>query len=134
MGALAERLIAHPLITVPLILAGMLALAAPAGALRLGAPDASELPASSPARKAVQMVERTVGPGWSAPFVIVASAGEGTITTPRRLQALMRWQEAIAHEPGVAAVLGPASVTGARRKLARQWRRSRPERGGAAGE
>ncbi len=117
-GALAERLIAHPAITVPLILAGMMALAAPAGALRMGPPDAAELPASSPVRHAVQMVERTIGPGWSAPFVIVASARDGAITTPRRLQALMWWQEAVAREPGVAAVLGPASVAGAREKLA----------------
>ncbi len=117
-GALAERLIAHPAITVPLILAGMLALAAPAGALRLGPPDAAELPDSSPARRAVQMVERTIGPGWSAPFVIVASARDGAITTPQRLRALMRWQEGIARQPGVAAVLGPASVAGARLKLA----------------
>jgi putative drug exporter of the RND superfamily len=118
MGALAERLIAHPAITVPLILAGMLALAAPAGALRMGPPDAAELPASSPARQAVGMVERTIGPGWSAPFVIVASARDGAITTPERLQALMKWQEGIARAPDVAAVLGPASVAGARVKLA----------------
>ena len=117
-GALAERLIAHPAITVPLILAGMLALAAPAGALRMGPPDASELPSSSPARQAVRMVERTIGPGWSAPFVIVASARDGAITTPRRLQALIKWQEGIARAPDVAAVLGPASVTGAQVKLA----------------
>jgi RND superfamily putative drug exporter len=116
-GALAERLIAHPAITVPLILLGMLALAAPAGALRMGPPDASELPASSPARIAVRMVERTIGPGWSAPFVIVASAERGAITTPQRLRALMHWQESIAREPDVAAVLGPASVAGAQRKL-----------------
>ena len=118
LGALAERLIAHPAITVPLILAGMLALAAPAGALRMGPPDAAELPASSPARQAVEMVEHTVGAGWSAPFVIVASARDGAITTPRRLQALMKWQETIARDPDVAAVLGPASVAGARSKLA----------------
>ena len=116
-GALAERLIAHPAITVPLILAGMLALAAPAGALRMGPPDASELPTSSPARVAVRMVERTIGPGWSAPFVIVTSADSGAITTPQRLRALMRWQEEIAREPDVAAVLGPASVAGAEREL-----------------
>jgi RND superfamily putative drug exporter len=116
-GALAERLIAHPAITVPLILLGMLALAAPAGALRMGPPDASELPASSPARIAVRMVERTIGPGWSAPFVIVASAERGAITTPQRLRALMHWQESIAREPDVTAVLGPASVAGAQRKL-----------------
>ncbi|MGH2880214.1 MAG: MMPL family transporter, partial [Solirubrobacteraceae bacterium] len=118
LGALAERLIAHPAITVPLILAGMLALAAPAGALRMGPPDAAELPASSPARQAVRMVESTIGAGWSAPFVIVASARDGAITTPQRLRALMKWQERIAHEPDVAAVLGPASVAGARSKLA----------------
>jgi RND superfamily putative drug exporter len=117
-GAVAERLIAHPAITVPVILLGMLALAAPAGALRMGPPDASELPASSPARIAVTMVERTIGPGWSAPFVIVASAQRGAMTTPERLSALMHWQESIAREPDVAAVLGPASVAGARRKLA----------------
>jgi putative drug exporter of the RND superfamily len=117
-GALGERLIAHPAITAPLILLGMLALAAPAGALRMGPPDASELPSSSPASVAVRMVERTIGPGWSAPFVIVASAERGAITTPQRLRALMRWQEEIAHQPDVAAVLGPASVEGARRELA----------------
>ncbi len=117
-GALAERLIAHPAITVPLILVGMLALASPAGALRMGPPDASELPASSPAGVAMRMVEHTIGPGWAAPFVIVASAQHGAITTPERLRALMRWQEQIAHEPDVAAVFGPASVAGAQRELA----------------
>jgi putative drug exporter of the RND superfamily len=118
LGALAERLIAHPAITVPLILAGMMTLAAPAGALHMGPPDAAELPASSPARQAVRMVERTIGPGWSAPFVIVASAHDGAITTAARLRALMKWQETIARSPDVAAVLGPASVAGARSKLA----------------
>ncbi len=118
VGALAERLIAHPAITVPLILAGMLALAAPAGALHMGPPDAAELPASSAARRAVEMVERTIGPGWSAPFVIVASARDGAITTTARLRALIRWQETTARAPDVAAVLGPASVAGAQVKLA----------------
>ena len=116
-GVLAERLIGRPAITIPLILIGMLALAAPAGALRMGPPDASELPASSPARIAVAMVQRTIGPGWSAPFVIVASADHGAITTPKRLRALMAWQERLARETDVAAVLGPASVAGAQRKL-----------------
>ena len=116
--ALAERLIAHPAVTVPVILAVMLAMAAPAGALQMGPPDAAELPASSPARIAVAMVERTIGPGWSAPFVIIASAKRGAITTPQRLRAMIGWQEQVAREPDVAAVLGPASVTGAQRKLA----------------
>jgi RND superfamily putative drug exporter len=117
-GALAERLIAHPAITVPLLLAGMLALAAPAGALSMGPPSAAELPSSNPARIAVGMVERTIGPGWSAPFVIVAKANSGAMTTTQRIDALAHWQEAIAREPDVAAVLGPASVAGAQRELA----------------
>jgi len=117
-GRLADRLIAHPAITVPLLLAGMLALAAPAGALRMGPPSAAELPASDPARIAMGMVERTIGPGWSAPFVIVASADSGAMTTTQRIDALAHWQEAIAREPDVAAVLGPASVAGAQRELA----------------
>jgi RND superfamily putative drug exporter len=118
LGTLADSLIARPAITVPLILGGMLVLAVPAGALRMGPPDAAELPASSPARHAVAMVEHTIGPGWSAPFVIVAGARDGAITSPKRLQALMKWQEAVAREPDVAAVLGPASVAGAQGKLA----------------
>jgi putative drug exporter of the RND superfamily len=118
VALLAERLIAHPAITVPAILAGMMVLAAPAGALRMGPPDAGELPAASPARQAVRMVERTIGAGWSAPFVVVASAHNGAITTPSRLQALMKWQEGVARAPDVAAVLGPASVAGAQNKLA----------------
>ena len=117
-GALAERLISKPAVAAPLILAVMFALAAPAGALRLGPPDAAELPASSPARQAVAVVERTIGPGWSAPFVIVANARHGAITTPSRLRALMRWQEEFARTPDVATVLGPASVAGAQAKLA----------------
>ena len=53
------------------------------------------------------MVERTIGPGWSAPFVIVAKANSGAMTTTQRIDALAHWQEAIAREPDVAEVLGP---------------------------
>ncbi len=115
--SVAERLIAHPAITVPAILAAMLALATPASALRMGPPDAAELPAGSPARVAVRMVERTIGPGWTAPFTIVADAQHGPITTTARLKAIIRWQKQIAATPDVAAVLGPASVAGAQHTL-----------------
>jgi putative drug exporter of the RND superfamily len=116
-GLLAERLIAHPAVSAPLILAGMLLLAAPAVALRMGPPDAAELPASSPARNAVRMIERTVGAGWSAPFVIVATSRSGAITTPQRLRAIVRWQEGVQRQPDVAAVLGPGSIAGATHTL-----------------
>jgi X-X-X-Leu-X-X-Gly heptad repeat protein len=115
---LGERVVEHPAIVAPVIMLGMLALAAPVATLRMGPPDASELPASSPARQAVDELEKTIGPGWTAPFVIVASARDGAITTQSRLRALMRWQAQVASQPDVAAVLGPGSVAGARAKLA----------------
>jgi X-X-X-Leu-X-X-Gly heptad repeat protein len=115
---LAERLISHPGLVAPLILVAMLALGVPASALQMGPPDASELPASSPVRAAVHMVEKTTGPGWSAPFVVVASANQGVMTTTQRIDALARWQSEIAREPDVATVLGPASVAGAQQRLA----------------
>ncbi|MDE3069403.1 MAG: MMPL family transporter [Acidobacteriota bacterium] len=117
LAGLAARLIARPALTVPVILGAMMVLAVPAGALRMGPPDATELPASSPARTAVRMLERTIGPGWSAPFVIVASARHGAMTTTARIDALAKWQEMVSREADVAAVLGPASVAGAQRRL-----------------
>ncbi|HLI32669.1 MAG TPA: MMPL family transporter [Solirubrobacteraceae bacterium] len=117
-AALAQRLLSHPALVAPAILLGMLALAVPAGALQMGPPDPSELPAGSPVRTAVRVVERTIGPGWTAPFVIIANAHSGPMTTSQRIDALARWQAEVARAPDVAAVLGPASVAGAQQRLA----------------
>ena len=116
-AALAQRLLSHPALVAPAILLGMLALAVPAGALQMGPPDPSELPAGSPVRTAVRVVERTIGPGWTAPFVVVASAHSGPMTTTQRIDALARWQAEVARTPDVAAVLGPASVASAQQRL-----------------
>ncbi len=116
--ALADALISRPAITAPIILLSMLALAEPALALRMGPPDASELPPSNPARVAVEKFEETIGAGWTAPFVVVASAKEGPITTQARLNALIHWQHQVASLPDVASVLGPGSVAGATATLA----------------
>ncbi len=83
----------------------------------MGPPDVAQLPASNPARVAVSMVQRTIGPGWTAPFVIVLHSKEGAITTQGRLRALIRAQEGLAREPDVAAALGPGSITGAQHEL-----------------
>ena len=42
------------------------------------------------------------GPGWEAPFVLVAAAEQGPITDAARLALLARWQRRIAAEPGRA--------------------------------
>jgi len=116
---ISARLISHPAIAIPLILLALFALASPAGALRMGPPDVTQLPHSNPARKSVEAVQSAIGAGWSAPFVVVASAREGVIATSARLAAISRWQGEIAHEPDVAAVIGPGSLPGEQRDLAR---------------
>jgi putative drug exporter of the RND superfamily len=109
---LCERLAAQPAVAIPLVLLAVLALAQPALALQLGPPDVRQLPPSDPARRGFEAVERAVGPGWAAPFVIVATARDNVISKPWRLRALSDWQERIARAPGVAAVIGPASFGG----------------------
>ncbi len=107
---LAARLIARPWIAIPLILLPMLAIAAPAGALTIGPPDPRQLPPSDPTRQGFEAMRRVIGPGWAAPVAIVATARKGVISDPGRLAAISRWQDRIAHQPGVAAVIGPASL------------------------
>ena len=91
--------------TVPLLL-----LILPTLAFTTGAPGIDELPASNEARQSAEAIDRAVGPGWEAPFVLVAATEQGPITTPRKLALLARWQRRIAAEPGVRAVIGPAPI------------------------
>ncbi len=107
---LAGRLIARPWIAIPLILLPMLAIAAPAGALTIGPPDPRQLPPSDPTRQGFEAMRRVIGPGWAAPIAIVATARKGVISDPGRLAAISRWQDRLASQPGVAAVIGPASL------------------------
>jgi RND superfamily putative drug exporter len=119
---LATRLIARPWIAIPLIVFPMLAIAAPAGALSVGPPDPHQLPPSDPARKGFDALRRAIGPGWAAPIVIVATAREGPISKPGRLEAISRWQDRVARDPAVEAVIGPASLREAEGPLAKARR------------
>jgi RND superfamily putative drug exporter len=110
-GALSRPLPAAILIGVVVLL-----LAAPALALKTGPPSAEQLPASNPARQEAELIADTIGPGWDAPFVLVAVSEQGPITAGRSLAALSRWQRRIARDPGVQAVIGPAPI----RRQARQ--------------
>ena len=110
-GALKRPLPAAILIGVVVLL-----LAAPALALKTGPPSAEQLPASNQAREEAELIGEAIGPGWDAPFVLVAVSERGPITEGRSLAALSRWQRRIADDPGVQAVIGPAPV----RRQARQ--------------
>jgi putative drug exporter of the RND superfamily len=104
-AALRRPALAAILISIPLLL-----LAAPALAVSTGAPGVSELSASNPARRSTEEIDSAVGPGWEAPFILVAEAPHGPITTPRRLALLASWQRQIASEPSVRTVIGPGQI------------------------
>jgi putative drug exporter of the RND superfamily len=89
----------------------VLLLAAPALGLKTGPPSQTQLATDDPIREDFEMIRRSIGPGYDAPFVIVAAAERGTVTEPRRLAALSRWQRRIAEQPGVQAVIGPAQIS-----------------------
>ena len=104
-AALRNPALAACLVAVPLVL-----LILPTLAFTTGAPGIDELPASNQARKDAETIDRAVGPGWEAPFVLVAATERGPITGKRDLALLTRWQRRIAAEPGVRAVIGPGPI------------------------
>jgi RND superfamily putative drug exporter len=103
--ALRNPALAAALVAVPLVL-----LVLPTLAFTTGAPGIDELPTSNHARQEAETIDRAVGPGWEAPFILVAATERGPITTPRKLALLSRWQRRIAAEPGVRAVIGPGPI------------------------
>ncbi len=116
-AAAAATALRRPAIAAAAIAVSLALLASPALAFNTGSPGVDELSASSPARRSAEAIARAVGPGWEAPFILVASAREGPITTPRRLALLSRWQRRIAAEPGVGTVIGLAPLARAAHAL-----------------
>jgi RND superfamily putative drug exporter len=88
----------------------VLLLAAPAIALKTGPPSQTQLAHDDPVRDDFELISKTIGPGYDAPFVVVATAEEGSVTDPGRLNALSRWQRRVSELPGVQAVIGPGQV------------------------
>jgi len=94
-----------------LIGAVLLLLAAPAIALKTGPPSPEQLAQDAPARQDAEKIDDAIGPGWDAPFQVVAVNEDGPITDGRSLAALDEFQEALAELPGVQAVIGPKEAT-----------------------
>ena len=110
VAAAAGRGAAPPALAAALVAVPLVLLMLPALGFTTGAPGIDELPSSNPARQNAETIDRAVGPGWEAPFVLVAATEQGPITTQRELALLARWQRRIAAEPGVRAVIGPAPI------------------------
>lgn len=104
-AALRNPALAAALVAVPLVL-----LTLPVLTFTTGAPGIDELPRSNDARESAEKIDAAVGPGWEAPFVLVAATEEGPITNRQDLAALSRWQRRIAAGPGVRTLIGPAPI------------------------
>jgi RND superfamily putative drug exporter len=119
---LSERLSRKPGVAAALALFPLLLLSTPALALDTGPPNVANLPPDNASRKSYEAFERDRGAGWATPFEITFHT-TGPITTEERLRDLKRFQLEVAREPGVQAVLGPASLldrTAVLRRLTRQ--------------
>ncbi len=104
-AALRRPALAACLVAIPLLL-----LTLPVLGFTTGAPGIDELPSSNAARQNAEAIDRAVGPGWEAPFVLVAATESGPITNRDDLALLARWQRRIVGRPGVRAVIGPGAV------------------------
>jgi putative drug exporter of the RND superfamily len=119
---LSHRALRKPGVAAFFVLLPLLALSAPALALDTGPPHVANLPPDDASRKSYEAFEKKRGAGWSTPFEVTFRT-EGPITTTKRLRILKRFQERVAREPGVEAVLGPAALlerTAVLRSLTRQ--------------
>jgi RND superfamily putative drug exporter len=105
-GALRRPLLAA------LVVGGiLLALAGPAIGLKLGPPSPEQLPKDAPARQNAELIGNSIGPGWDAPFQIVATNPDGPITDAGSMAALEHFQHKIAKFKGVKVVIGPQAAT-----------------------
>ncbi len=109
-AALAKRALRRPAFAALLVAVPLVLLTLPVLTFSTGAPGIDELSASNPAREAAERIDAAVGPGWEAPFILVAATERGPITTREDLRLLSRWQRRIAAEPGVRAVIGPGPI------------------------
>jgi putative drug exporter of the RND superfamily len=99
-----------PAVAAALIGLVLLLLAAPALGLKTGPPSPEQLASDAPARQDAELIDRSVGPGFEAPFQVVAVTKEGPITDAKNLAALDNFQRKLAEIPGVQAVIGPGEA------------------------
>ncbi|HET7416756.1 MAG TPA: MMPL family transporter [Solirubrobacterales bacterium] len=89
----------------------LLLFAAPAIGLKTGPPSPEQLSQDAPARQDAELVDNAIGPGWDAPFQVVAVSREGPITDAKYITALDEFQKRLSKTPGVQAVIGPGQAT-----------------------
>jgi putative drug exporter of the RND superfamily len=108
--AFVNAALRRPLLAAVLIGAVLVGLAAPTLGLKTGPPSPEQLSKNAEARQDAERIDAAIGPGWDAPFQVVAATDSGPITTEKDLAALERFQGRLADLPGVQAVIGPGRI------------------------
>lgn len=99
----ATGVMRHPVaVAVPLTLL-LMALGTPFLGVRLGAPWASVLPETSPARRGWDLLARQFGEGALTPLVVLVQDPDGALD-PETARLLYRWAQRVAQDPRVEAV------------------------------
>jgi len=104
---LVSAALRKPALAAVLIGGLLLLLATPAVGLKTGPPSTEQLPHDSTARKDAELIGRQFGPGYEAPFQVVAVSNSGPITDAKNLAAIENFQRKVAKIPGVRTVIGP---------------------------
>ena len=99
-----------PAVAAVLIGGLLLVLATPALGLKTGPPSPDQLPQDSQAREDAELISRSIGQGYDAPFQVVAVSPEGPITDAKNIAAIDNFQRKLARTPGVQAVIGPGPL------------------------
>ena len=93
-----------------LVLLVLIPLSLPALGMRTGTPGVELLTKGERALADYTRISEVMGPGWSAPFIVVAQNPDGPVTTPALLTELSELEGELRETEGVAEVLGAGAV------------------------
>jgi RND superfamily putative drug exporter len=116
-GLLAIRILRRPLLATLLVFLLIGAMATPALGLDMGPPSTHVLPKDQPEEVDFSAVEKKLGTGWTSPYEVIVAAHRGPLTNQRQLDALDRFQQRLAANPMVEAVMGPGEIARRTRPL-----------------
>lgn len=107
---LASRVLRRPGVVAAVLSVSLMLLALPAISLNVGTSTPEQLPSTNRARINAELVNQEIGPGWAAPFVVLAATSNGSIASRSNLAALRRWERQVASADNVQAVIGPGAI------------------------
>lgn len=107
---LLDGLLGRPGFVAAALAVPLLMLALPAMSLSVGPPNPDQLPPTNRARLDSELINKEVGPGWAAPYVVLAATRDGAITSRTNFAVLRRWERELKRAKDVQAVIGPGSI------------------------